>query len=308
VDEQHIEQVRESWRKVLGAPEAFRRPGTVVVARRVGRTAGQRWLTVVSLGRSRCVLAPADLADDLDRLIAGRLADPTEARAMLGRSIAVLGPATLAFTATEPPPNGHYGPTAHANPHVSPADPGSSAAAAPGRSANADPSHPDPSHPDPSHPDPSHPDPSYPDPSGHDRTAGQMLPATGTSEPGAAELDVLGAACDPADAAESALAAWTHWIRVIREGDRVVAAAGAQVWAGALAHVGVLTRPDCRRRGLGAAVAAAVVRDALAAGLVAQWRARTELTASRRLAGSLGFVELGQQVSYELAGTPSARR
>ena len=77
---------------------------------------------------------------------------------------------------------------------------------------------------------------------------------------------------------------------------------------GALAHVGVLTRPDRRRRGLGAAVAAAVVRDALAAGLVAQWRARTELTASRRLAGSLGFVELGQQVSYELAGRPPDRR
>jgi GNAT superfamily N-acetyltransferase len=283
VDEQHIEQVRESWRKVLGAPEAFRRPGTVVVARRVGRTAGQRWLTVVSLGRSRCVLAPADLAGDLDRVIAGRLADPTEARAMLGRSIAVLGPATLAFTATEPPPNGRSDPPADP-------DPGS-LAANPGRAGRANPA-------DPAHPD--HPSGQIP------TSTGTSEP--GTSEPGAAELDVLGADCDPADAAESALAAWTHWIRVIREGDRVVAAAGAQVWASALAHVGVLTRPDRRRRGLGADVAAAVVRDALAAGLVAQWRARTELTASRRLAGSLGFVELGQQVSYELAGGPPAHR
>jgi GNAT superfamily N-acetyltransferase len=270
VDEQHIEQVRESWRKVLGAPEAFRASGTVVVARPVGRTAGQRWLTVVSLGRSRCVLAPADLAGRLDRVVAGRLADPTEARAMLGRSIAVLGPATLAFTATEPPADDNPGPPGHDNPGP-----------------------------------PGH---GNPGPGGHGDHEPWASHAAQTSEPGAAELDVLAAACDPADAAESALAAWTHWIRVVREDDQVVAAAGAQVWAGALAHVGVLTRPDRRRRGLGSAVAAGVVREALAAGLVAQWRARAELTASRRLAGSLGFVEFGQQVSYELAGPPPARR
>jgi GNAT superfamily N-acetyltransferase len=270
VEEQHIERVRESWRKVLGAPEAFRAPGTVVVARRVGRSEGQRWLTVVSLGRSRCVLAPADLAGDLDRLIAGRLADPTEARAMLGRSIGVLGPATLAFTATEPPAHEHPDPPGDGNPE-------------PHGHGN-------------------------PRPRGNGNPEASAPRATGPSEPGATELDVLGAACDPADAAESALAAWTHWIRVVREDDQVVAAAGAQVWAGALAHVGVLTHPDRRRRGLGSAVAAAVLRDAVAAGLVGQWRARAELTASRRLAGSLGFVELGQQVSYELAGSSAARR
>jgi hypothetical protein len=121
-------------------------------------------------------------------------------------------------------------------------------------------------------------------------------------EPGAADLDQLGAACDPGEAAESALAAWTHWVHVIRERDLVVAAAGAQVWAGMLAHLGALTRPDRRGRGLGATVASSVVRAALATGLVAQWRARPELTASRRLAAGLGFVELGQQVSYQLPG------
>jgi len=302
VDEQHIEQVRESWRKVLGAPEAFRAPGTVVVARPVGRTAGQRWLTVVSLGRSRCVLAPADLAGRLDRVVAGRLADPTEARAMLGRSIAVLGPATLAFTATEPPADGNPGPPAHDNPgrpgHDNPGPPGRDN---PGRPGDGNLGRP-------GHGNPGPPGHGNPGPAGHGDHEPWASQATQTSEPGAAELDVLAAACDPADAAESALAAWTHWIRVVREDDQVVAAAGAQVWAGALAHVGVLTRPDRRRRGLGSAVAASVVREALAAGLVAQWRARAELTASRRLAGSLGFVELGQQVSYELAGPPPARR
>ena len=138
-----------------------------------------------------------------------------------------------------------------------------------------------------------------------DSTASPVPSPAEPAEPGAAGLDQLGVACDPADAAESALAAWTHWIHVIRERDLVVAAAGAQVWAGTLAHLGVLTRPDRRGRGLGATVASSVVRAALAAGLVAQWRARNELAASRHLAAALGFVELGEQVSYELPGNPT---
>jgi GNAT superfamily N-acetyltransferase len=245
MEEASLERVRDAWRQVLGAPEAFRGPGTVVVARPARPAPGPHWVTVVTLGDARCVLLPADLAARLDPdaanpggtpdpILAGRLAHPDEARAMLGPRIAVLGPAVLAFTA-------HLGPS---------------------------------------------------------RAPSSAEPA----EPGAADLDQLGAACDPAEAAESALAAWTHWVHVIRERDLVVAAAGAQVWAGTLAHLGALTRPDRRGRGLGVTVASSVVRAALATGLVAQWRARAELTASRRLAAALGFVELGQQVSYHLPG------
>jgi GNAT superfamily N-acetyltransferase len=251
MDEGSLERVRDAWRQVLGAPDAFRGPGTVVVARPARPAPGPRWVTVVTLGDARCVLLPADLAARLDPepgravtggsgqaegagdpVIAGRLAHPDEARALLGPGIVALGPAVLAFTANLAP--------------------------------SAVPS------------------------------------AAEPAEPGAADLDRLGAACDPGEAAESALAAWTHWVHVIRERDLVVAAAGAQVWAGTLAHLGALTRPDRRGRGLGATVASSVVRAALATGLVAQWRARTELTASRRLAAGLGFVELGQQVSYQL--------
>jgi hypothetical protein len=238
MDDGSLERVRDAWRQVLGAPAAFRETSTLVVARPARPAPGPRWVTVVTLGDSRCVLVPADLAATLDEhagfdaTTAGRLADPTEARAMLGTGIAVLGPAVLAYTAA-------------------PATSGAPSAAEP-------------------------------------------------AEPGDAGLDELGVACDPGDAAESAMAAWTHWVHVIRERDLVVAAAGAQVWAGTLAHLGVLTRPDRRGRGLGGTVAGSVVRAALSAGMVAQWRSREELAASRRLASRLGFVECGQQVSYQL--------
>jgi GNAT superfamily N-acetyltransferase len=238
MDDGSLERVRDAWRQVLGAPGAFRGTSTLVVVRPARPAPGPRWVTVVTLGEARCVLVPADLAASLDEdadfdpTTAGRLADPTEARAMLGTGIAVLGPAVLAYTSA--------------------------------LAANRSPSTAEP------------------------------------AEPGAAGLDELGAACDPGDAAESAMAAWTHWVHVVRERDLVVAAAGAQVWAGTLAHLGVLTRPDRRGRGLGATVAGSVVRAALSAGMVAQWRSRAELAASRHLATTLGFIECGQQVSYQL--------
>ncbi len=258
MDEASLDRVRDAWRQVLGAPDAFRDAGTVVVARPARPAPGPRWVTVVTLGDARCVLIPADLAARLDAatgqapaggsspvaggdpIIAGRLAHPEEARALLGPGIVVLGPAVLAYTT--------------------------------------------------------------------ELAASSAPSAAEPAEPGAVDLDQLGGACDPAEAAESALAAWTHWVHVIRERDVVVAAAGAQVWAGTLAQLGVLTRPDRRGRGLGATVASSVVRAGLATGLVAQWRARVELTASRRLAASLGFVELGVQVTYHLPDPSRERR
>lgn len=80
---------------------------------------------------------------------------------------------------------------------------------------------------------------------------------------------------------------------------RVVAAAGYRAWPGRAAHVGVLTAPEARGRGLARVTGSAAVAHALAAGLLPQWRAR--LPASRRVAAALGFEELGFQLSIELA-------
>jgi len=110
--------------------------------------------------------------------------------------------------------------------------------------------------------------------------------------------DLIAAA--PADeAGESGLDEITSDAFVVRDGRRILAAAGYERWPLGTAHIGVLTAPDARGRGLARVVAAAAVRDAFAHGLVAQWRARP--AASRRVALALGFRELGAQLSVRLA-------
>jgi GNAT superfamily N-acetyltransferase len=113
----------------------------------------------------------------------------------------------------------------------------------------------------------------------------------------------LAAACGPEDAEESGILALDSPVAVWQAGGRVVAASGYRVWPGRLAHLSVLVDPAHRGRGLGVAVAASAVSRSVAAGLVPQWRARATLLASRGIARSLGFVELGRQAGYELLPT-----
>ncbi|GIF69144.1 hypothetical protein Ais01nite_71790 [Asanoa ishikariensis] len=60
----------------------------------------------------------------------------------------------------------------------------------------------------------------------------------------------------------------------------------------------MLTAPEHRGRGLARAVAGAATTEALAVGLLPQWRARPE--ASRRVGRVLGYRELGWQLSVRL--------
>ncbi|MET0496605.1 MAG: GNAT family N-acetyltransferase [Actinoplanes sp.] len=83
-----------------------------------------------------------------------------------------------------------------------------------------------------------------------------------------------------------------------RDAGRVVAAAGYRRWLGVAAHLSVLTAPVFRGHGFGGAAASAATADALAQGLLPQWRARVE--PSRRIARSLGYRELGSQLSILL--------
>ncbi|MEU3606417.1 GNAT family N-acetyltransferase [Streptomyces sp. NPDC035033] len=114
------------------------------------------------------------------------------------------------------------------------------------------------------------------------------------------ELRRLEESAGDQDAGEAALDEITSPVFVVREHGRVVAAAGYQGWPSRTAHLGVLTAPDARGRGLARVTGSAAVAHALAAGLLPQWRARASAAASRRVAASLGFEELGFQLSIEL--------
>jgi GNAT superfamily N-acetyltransferase len=83
--------------------------------------------------------------------------------------------------------------------------------------------------------------------------------------------------------------------------DGILAArAGYEVWGGRIAHLGVVTHPAHRGRGLGAAVFASAARAALEAGLIAQHRALRSNTQSLRIARRLGFVPYATSLAVRL--------
>ncbi|MGY2115701.1 GNAT family N-acetyltransferase [Nocardia gipuzkoensis] len=112
------------------------------------------------------------------------------------------------------------------------------------------------------------------------------------------DLHRLGVRAGDADTAESGLDEITSAVFVIRESGEVLCAAGYRSWPRRVAHLCVLTAPDRRGEGLARVTGSAAVEHALANGLLPQWRARTR--ESRRVAASLGFRELGAQLSLEL--------
>ena len=123
----------------------------------------------------------------------------------------------------------------------------------------------------------------------HTGTRVERLPA------GHPDVGALAAAAGEQDAGESGVEEISSAVWVLRDGRDVVAAAGYRPWLDTTAHVSVLTAARYRRRGLARVVASAAVADALARGLLPQWRARPE--PSRRVARALGFREAGAQIS-----------
>jgi hypothetical protein len=120
------------------------------------------------------------------------------------------------------------------------------------------------------------------------------------------ELAALLAMAAEEEAAESSLDEITSPAFVVRstgvgvaEEGTVVAAGGYRLWLDSVAHVSVLTSAGHRGRGLGRIAGSAAVSDALVRGLLPQWRAR--VMPSRRIARSLGFEELGTQLSFRVA-------
>lgn len=100
------------------------------------------------------------------------------------------------------------------------------------------------------------------------------------------------------EAGEASLDDATSPVFAVRRDGVVVAASGYRTWVEQAAHIGVLTAPEWRGKGLAKLVGAASAAHALDAGLLPQWRAR--ITPSRRAALAIGFRELGAQLSVRL--------
>jgi hypothetical protein len=112
--------------------------------------------------------------------------------------------------------------------------------------------------------------------------------------------------CPPDDVSEVGLASTEQSFVLLQEGATAsepplpLAGAGYDIWGGILAHLAILTAPDQRRKGFAQRVAAVAVEEAMAAGLVPQWRARADNTASQRTARRAGFAFAGTQTSVIL--------
>jgi len=109
-------------------------------------------------------------------------------------------------------------------------------------------------------------------------------------------------AADSADLEESGMAEITSAAFAVVDHDRVVAAAGYRDWPCRTAHLCVLTSAAARGRGLARAAASAAIAHVIREGKLPQWRAQP--VASRRVALTLGFRELGSQASIRLTDPP----
>ncbi len=77
---------------------------------------------------------------------------------------------------------------------------------------------------------------------------------------------------------------------------RVVSAAGYEVWAQRIAHIGVVTRIGARANGYGRRCVQAITAYAVAQGLIAQYRTLYDNAGAMAIARELGFSEYGATI------------
>jgi hypothetical protein len=106
--------------------------------------------------------------------------------------------------------------------------------------------------------------------------------------------------CPPDDVAEVSLSSMSQCFVTFDDLDQVTAGAGYAERQGILAELGVLTAPRMRRQGRGMVAAAIATNDALDAGFIPQWRARSDHRASLTMSRQLGFRTVGSQTTVLL--------
>lgn len=126
--------------------------------------------------------------------------------------------------------------------------------------------------------------------------AATFRPSTGDAParllgPGDGEgVEALRRACDPLEWEHGGGRPGPHPAAGVFVDGALVALAGYQLWNRRLAHLSIVTHPAHRGRGHGAAAVSALVPEAMARGLVPQYRALRENAASLSIARRLGFV------------------
>ena len=111
--------------------------------------------------------------------------------------------------------------------------------------------------------------------------------------------------CPPDDVAEAGLAGKETLFIVVDdslEEPVPLAGAGYSVRNGILADISTLTAPTARMRGLGRYVTSIAVEEAMAAGLIPQFRAPLDNIGAARTAAGAGFVAVGVRSEVQLAG------
>ena len=109
--------------------------------------------------------------------------------------------------------------------------------------------------------------------------------------------------CPPDDVSEAGLSARDSVFTLVDDSageERVLSGAGYSLSEGILADMSVLTAPSVRCRGLGSYISAVAVEDAMAAGLIPQWRVESGNVGAARTAVSSGFIAAGLRASVAL--------
>ena len=109
--------------------------------------------------------------------------------------------------------------------------------------------------------------------------------------------------CPPDDAAEAGLSAKDVLFIVVDDSADTpvpLAGAGYSIRDGILADIATLTAPTARRQGLGRYVTSVAVEEAMAAGLIPQFRAPLDNVGAARTAAGAGFVAAGIRSEVQL--------
>lgn len=113
----------------------------------------------------------------------------------------------------------------------------------------------------------------------------------------------LGALCPPDDVNEAALFGRSSSFTVMDSGEPGASPLACSAWGeyqGLIAQLGTLVAPAARRRGLGRLATSIAAHEALAAGLIVQWRSDVNNAPAHALATSLGLSVAGLQTQVHL--------